>query len=230
MRTLAAWLAPLVVLFAGCVGDEQTVLVSPSPFRDPATPPAVRVQHGPPNQELAQRLSTIGVKIITANPQLGIRPFFQAIGTPDVELFHNSTSQVFMTEGLARQCQTEGQFAALLAFEFGRMIAEREATRSTTDPEPLPPLETPVGNEVRGSFGAVDGMHMYEMTRYEQKRNRAREAKLPLDPRMLAKTYLTKAGYEPTEIDAVAPLLSRVETSGGGFERQLTQPARQPAR
>ena len=82
-----------------------------------------------------------------------------------------------MTEGLARQCQSDGQLAALICFELGRMIAEREASRGGTDPDTLPPLETTVGNDVRGTFGDVDGMHVYEMTRYEQKLNRAREAR-----------------------------------------------------
>src|SRR5262249_39695897 len=73
------------------------------------------------------RVDAGGRQLLAANPQVGAKPLFHTIGAPQPEVFHRGTSDVWVTEGLVRQCATDGQLAALLCLELGKMVAEREA-------------------------------------------------------------------------------------------------------
>src|SRR5207237_1039878 len=96
----------------------------------------------------AARVDIVGRRIIAANPQVGAKPMFATIGAPEPEIFHRGTSDVYVTEGLVKQCSTDGQLAAILCSELGKVVAEREALSPprTRRPERTPPADVPIGN------------------------------------------------------------------------------------
>ena len=119
-------------------------------------------------------------------------------GRPEPEIFHRGPGEIFVTEGLIAQCKTDAQLAALLALE----LAECWSTEALAGPdahraERLPPLQSGVGADANSAFGQADGVHAYEMYKYE-KEQRQPKTPTPLpDPKILAGTYLTRAGYAP---------------------------------
>ncbi|HZT79646.1 MAG TPA: M48 family metalloprotease, partial [Gemmataceae bacterium] len=120
---------PFALLAAGCVPTDQpdTRLVQPSRFDTSAVPqPKLQqVSYTPGTPETARRVAEVGQKVVLANPQVGMRPIFQTTGTPQPEVFHKGTGQVVISEGLVKQCRTDGELAAVLALELGKMVAER---------------------------------------------------------------------------------------------------------
>jgi hypothetical protein len=150
---------------------------------------------------------------------------FRTIGAPQPEVFHRGTSDVYLTEGLVLQCQTDGQLAAVLCAELAKMVAEREAAAPTgvRQPDKLPPIDVPVSAD--GFAGAPDQTRLRELADYEKRKQQSRQEKLPPpDPQALAKdylrTYLLRAGYAPRDIDAAAPLL-QAAAANYVFEKQM---------
>lgn len=244
VRLLLLWLLPLTGF--GCV-EEGWMHASWTRFRgEPAELPAVpaasgmqgpvvvaarRTEFTQASLESAARVDMLGRQLLAANQQLGLKPYFVTIGGPQPELFHVDTSAIYVTEGLVKKCANEAQLAAVLCHELGRMVAVREALTSPAvrSPERPPPHELRVGNDSGGSYGAADQIHLAERLQAERERHPG-SAAVPLNPRTLAETYLTRAGHDPKELDAIAPLLAE---AGGNrkFQRQLTgtqvgQPAR----
>jgi hypothetical protein len=223
MRTVAL---PLLAL-AGCLPAESSnVLVNESPFGGPAVaPPPTRSSFTPGSLEATGRVDGIGRNLLAANPQVGVKPLFRTIGSPDAEVFHRGTAEINITEGLVRQCRTDGQLAAILALELAKMVSEREALaplRRRTQERELPPdLRVP------GDPGS-DMTRLAELGKYhEPDRRRHLAPPPPPDPQALARTYLRQSSYDPTELDSVAPLL-RAAAANTKFEKQLTAPG--PAR
>jgi hypothetical protein len=170
----------------------------------------------------AARVDLLGRKILAANPQIGMKPQFLVIGSPEPEIFHKKTGELFITEGLVRQCKTEGELAALLSHELGKMVSEREALAGpqARTPERLPPLEMRVGNDNPGSFMPADQVHLAELAAYEKDRKRESVSPLPPDPALLAHIYLKKAGFADADLQAAAPML---QAAGGNMtlEKQI---------
>jgi hypothetical protein len=199
-----------------------TALVPTSPFGNPPAPPhtVTKVSFGPASREMALRVDRVGREVLAANPQIGFRPLFATIGAPQPELFHQGTDVVHITEGLAKQCQNDGQLAALLSLELGKMVAEREAMASPRmrNPERRPPMDVPIGNA--GQFSAPDLTRVAELAPYDHERQRAAKRFPPPDPTKLARGYLEKAGYSRADLDAVAPLLAEAERNCA-LEKQI---------
>lgn len=221
-----------VVLAAGCVSQEsQTPLVSSNPFGNP--PPVVprtAASYAPAPTELAARVDLLGRKLLAANPQAGVQPIFRTIGAPQAEIFHNGTIEIDITSGLVQQCTTEGQLAAVLCHELGKMVSEREvvAGPAVRRPERRPPIDVPVGNDNAGSFGPPDETRLAELAKFDRERRVTQAAPLlPPDPDKLARIYLGRAQFAETELDQAAPLL-RAAAGNAAFEKQMTSPA--PAR
>jgi hypothetical protein len=221
---------PLVIGLAGCMSTgEGTALVSHSTF--PATPAeagkAAQAPHAPATEEAARVVLTTARKVVDANPGLGAKPVFLTVGAPAPEIFHQGDRQVVITEGLARQCKTEGQLAAVLATELAKMASERRALAGASLPDPGLPISAPVGNDSRGAFGSPDATGLMELAKYEQQHKRRQEiaAAPPAPPADLAKGYLKRAGYDPADADAVAPLLRAAE-GNAAVERAMTAAAK----
>jgi predicted Zn-dependent protease len=214
-------------LAAGCLPLDAgtTAVVQSNPFNNaPPAPPPLQANYAPASLEAAARVDTLGRQILAANPQIGLKPMFQTIGAPEPALFHVGTSAVFVTEGLVKRCASDGRLAAVLCHELGRTVAAREALAGphTRTPERPPPLAVRVGNDNAGSFGPADQVHRAELARYDQERRRAlSEVPPPPDPRLLARSYLTKAGYDAAELEAVARLL-QAAAANTTFAKQLT--------
>jgi hypothetical protein len=226
MRALLrrVWLFAAAAL-GGCLPlrDEPLQTVKPGEFKVPASFKAP----GPPpssgSKEQMMRVNQVGEKLVRANRDIGIRPVPLVVGVPTPELFHKGTDVLYITEGMASRCRTEGQLAAALAFEMGRMVAEREslAVPEVRKPDRLPPMESRVGTDSGGPFGPPDGTRLVELVRYEKDRGKQGAVPPPPpDPMVLARGYLERAGYSAKELDSVASLL-RESRGSDAYERQL---------
>jgi hypothetical protein len=221
-----SWLlAGPVLLAAGCLNQQsETSLVPDNPFGyTPPAPTQTRAAYAPAPLETAARVDTLGRKILAANKETGVKPLFRTIGVPQAEVFHYGTAEINITEGLVKQCQTEGQLAAILCTELGKMVAEREALAGpeARQPDPLPPPEVRIGTDNAGSLGTPDQTRLAELAKFEK---RPRHSTLPLtlpDPQALARTYLTQSGYTEKDLDDAGPLL-RSAAANSSLEKQLT--------
>src|SRR5262245_32477987 len=232
-RVRPVWMASVLAV-AGCVGDgEKLPCVTPSPFSPPPPAKLARVSHAPGSQEEAMRVSLVGQKLLLANKETGLRPVFHTIGVPNAEIFHKGTGELFITEGLTKQCKTEPQLAAVLAFEMGRMVSEREllAGPGTRRPERLPPQEIRVGTDAGGTFGPADATRLAELSKFEKMGGRpnALVAPPPPDANVLARAYLARAGYGEKELDTVEPIL-KAARANVALEKQLTGSTPVPVR
>src|SRR5262249_14844483 len=130
-------------------------------------------------------------------------------------------AEILITEKLARQCRTEGQLAAVLCFELGRVVSERAGAAAVV-PDRGPPPDVPVGKDYGGAVGPPPATRLMGLAKYERKRERQKNA-APPPPADLARQYLQKAGYPAADFDAVAPLLRAAE-GHTSLEKQLTAP------
>jgi predicted Zn-dependent protease len=221
-RLLAVALA--LMLGAGCIWtDKKADDVSSSLFRQTGRS-AKLPEVTPATRELSLRVQTLGQKIVTANPNLMVGVEFITIGSPQPEIFHVMGPRhwyVYVTEGLVKQCQGDGQLAAVLCQELGKASSERIAEASARrQAAELPPLVN-VGNDLTGRFGSADGSQMAEMGRLDQaRRQTAQPPPAPPAPDGLARGYLAKAGFAVTDLDAVAGLL-RAADRNSTFEKQM---------
>jgi hypothetical protein len=227
MKNRRLWLGITLILFAGCWLEESTTpLVPDNPFGSPqvlTTKETASFGPAAPT-ETAATVGVVGQKILNANPQLGIQPVFRTIGTPQAEVFHRGVAEVDVTEGLAKQCKTEGQLAAVLCVELGKMISEKQSMPVPRDPrqEREPPSDIRIGNDYSGAFGAPDQTHLYELAKFDKERKRsARPPGPPADPQVLARVYLQQAGYAPADLDAITPVL-RDAAKSISLEKQMS--------
>jgi hypothetical protein len=222
-----------VVALAGCLPEsfqrqEKLDRVQADPFgiESPAPSAPVRqVSYAPAPPDLAQRVDFIGRRIVAANPQLAMKPLF---GSPTPEIFHQGTNMLWITSGLVEQCKTEAQLAAVISQELGKMVSEREAKASPTsrNPEGLPPPDVPVGQAA--SMSGQDMTHLAELGKYERAHPRLRRRLPPPDPQFLARMYLEKAGYQPTDLETVQPILQAAERNFV-LEKQMKGGPTQPS-
>lgn len=210
---------------AGCLPlsgttDSPTTLVPTDPFgsRSPAPPPS-RSHFAPAATEVAMRVDRLGREILAANPQIGLKPLFATIGSPRAEIFHQGMGMVHVTEGLVRNCPGDAELAALLCYELAKMVAEREALAGpeVRNPEKRPPIAVPIGNA--GHAGGPDLQRMAELAHFEKENPRTPRAPRP-DPTVLARIYLTNAGFKKEDFDA-AESLFRAAESNCTFEKQF---------
>ena len=127
----------LGLLLTGCVPSQDLQLVS-NPFDWTAdVQPATSMYAASTNEQLAKQVLCVGSKIINANKDLNLQPLFPLIGTDQPEIFHRGR-EIFITEGMVKKCASEGQLAALLSNELGKMAAEREAQALPERASPTP--------------------------------------------------------------------------------------------
>jgi len=234
MNARALLLLP-ALLTTGCLPESfsrsdkvERVPVNPFGGGGPAAAETVKqANYAPAPAELSQRVDFIGRKLIAANPQIAMRPYFATAGSPTPEIFHQGTNTLWITSGMVQQCKTEAQLAAVMSYELARMVSEREAKASPTsrNPEGLPPPEVPIGQT--GNMSGQDMTHQAELGRYERAHPRARRGWPAPDPQLLARIYLEKAGYAKAELDGVQPLLQTADRNYV-LEKQMKAPQTQP--
>jgi hypothetical protein len=233
-------LLPLpLLLLAGCVplqfldsslGEPETPMVPTNPFGSPAPvqQTAVKASYSPASGEMALRVDVVRHAVLAANPSLAVRPVAATIGAPHAEIFHQGTHIIYVTEGLIKRCKNDGEIAALLCLELGKMVAEREArlgSRGRTAGG-RPPIDVPIGNA--GQFNTSDQVALAELGRYEEERRQATKRRPPPDPQDLAAEYLVKAGYGKEKLDAIGPLLQDADRNYL-IEKQFNTPSNAPA-
>jgi hypothetical protein len=223
--------AGALVLLVGCFHDQgRPLVVSANPFDAPAPPRLpTHLTNAPATEETAKRVAALGRKVLEANPQMALHATFRTIGAPQPEVFHRGYGplrgcEVFITEGLVRRCQKDGQLAAVLCMELGRVVSEREALASagTRMHDRAPPPAVPVGNDSGGSFGSPDGTRYVELAKEDRYRRRpGTPPPPPPDPAVLARGYLSRAGFHAGELTDVLPLLRQAEEHSV-LEQQLS--------
>jgi hypothetical protein len=208
LRRVRILVAPLLLSAVGCLGaDSGNLLVPSNPF-----PNGVAGQPAPPQkalppatQEAATRVALVGQKVLAANEQLGFHPGFRTIGAPDVAILHRGTAEVIVTEGMVKKCETEGQLAAVLCAELGRMASEREAAAAVEArrPRPEPPPRLTLDRD------DPDRTHLAESAPFDRPRNEASTPPPPPpDPVAVASNLMMKAGYGAADMQAADPLLA----------------------
>lgn len=198
---------------AGCMAlteTEKTAQVSPQFFE--SAPTSVARSPVPAAEDsLCVRVDFVGRKVAAANSQIGVHPKFATIQSPSPELFHVDQRVIYITDGLVKQLPTEADLAAVLAYELGRIVAEREA-RARLDLRAAaarPPIQVPIGST--GPSAATDMVATVEMAKYDKARRDLQKAPEKLDPQELARKYLEGAGYLRTDFDRVQPQLQAAE-------------------
>lgn len=233
MSPRALLLVP-ALLAVGCLPEsfgrtDKVERVPTNPFSGggpSSTESMKQVNYAPAPAELSQRVDFIGRKLIAANPQIAMRPCFATAGSPNPEIFHQGTNTLWITAGMVQQCKTEPQLAAVMSYELGRMVSEREAKASPTsrNPDGLPPPEVPIGQAA--NMSGQDMTHQAELGRHDRANPRARRGWPAPDPNLLARMYLEKAGYPKTELDGVQLLLQSAERNYI-LEKQMKGPQAQ---
>ena len=162
-----------------------------------------------------------------ANPELGVKPAFLTIGSPQPEIFHQDTSVIYITEGVVKLCKTEGQLAAVLSVELGKMISERELLihPDARNPEKRLPITVSMGNA--GQFSGLEQLQQAEIAKLDCDRPRSNKKYVAPDPLVLARGYLNAAGFDKQELDAAAPILAQADKNYV-IEKQFKGPADTP--
>jgi hypothetical protein len=235
--TRRAWLLSVSLTLAcgGCATDNLPAWLNPNapintvpdqPFGGvPATPPP-GVTRAPATEAVTRRVNDVGQRLLVANAELPVHPAFLGVGSPDPQVFHRDTTSIFVSDGLANRCTTDAQLAAVLANELGKMVSTREALLAlkARRAENDTPVSLPIGNDSGGTFGPADGTRLAELGKHEQVIRRGGPGSAPatpLDPGLLARTYLKKAGFATTDLDDVTPLL-REAAQHNEIEKQFS--------
>ncbi len=204
----------LLLFVVGCVpfqlvpDEPPTQQVASNPFAVPRKAMPMRLNLPPATQEVVYRVELVRGKIVGDNMEkTGLRPNVVTLGAADPEIFHVGIGLIYITEGLVRQCQTDGQLAAVLANEMGRMVAERESAVSDSirNPDRLPPIFLPIS--ANGYSAHADPTYEIQLARFEKQFPRQGKKLAGPNPQQVARAMLERAGYERTELDAAMPLL-----------------------
>ena len=212
-------------LCGGCLSENAPFSVRELDFFGWASASPIRMQASPASVEIATRVNLQGQKLLAKNElsKTGVHVMFPAIGQPQPAVFHKGHSEIFITEGLVKQCKNDQQLAAILALELGKIVSEREAQAAPVAQAPRshPPLQVPIGQDSRTTFGPADGVHLAEQARFEKERQQ-RLSQPPPDPKALARTYLRKAGISEKVLQEMKPTL-RMARENVILERQFTK-------
>ena len=156
--------------------------------------------------EIAERVETVGRKIITQNTFTGIEPLFMTVNVKESVLFHRGTEQLFISQGLVEKCKSDAELAAVLCAELGQMVAEKRAAKAVgRDVDPIPDATTG-GNALFPGGTAFDAGRQADLAFHERKYPKTAAGS---DPAKTARELLTGAGYSPAELDRVEPLLKQ---------------------
>lgn len=226
MRRIAAAGAVLPALFAtGCLQAGMNQGLMNRVFSLGSDAPPSRE----PSLAAAARVDQVGRQIVAANPFTGGDISFQTVGADDPAVFHRDAYSIFITDALVNRCRTDGELAAVLCSELGKLVAERRNAARMGVPEPLPDVPTGATGSEAGGIPA-DQVRLAELGMMEKKypRKTAERAKADFtDPRKLAAELLKTAGYDERELDRAEPILKSV-AADSPVVRQLAGPGAAP--
>jgi hypothetical protein len=215
----ACWLfMALLPMTGGCLtsfGSLEKSTISLVPSQTVNTPvttsTSAKVSYAPGSADTAVLVDAVGHKILAANPDAQIKPFFATIGATQTEIFHKGDQMLYITEGLVKKCKSEGQLAALLSEELAAMEAERRtlARGRLREVDRQVPISVPVGNA--GQFNTPDLTHLAELSRVEKSRAPGAKRSEPIDLHELARNFLHNAQFTDADYESARPLLREAE-------------------
>jgi len=170
---------------------------------------------------IAEKVDDLGRKIIARNSFTGLDPFFNTIGVPENVLFHNGPDKLYVSEGLVIACRNEAEMAAVLCSELGKMIAEQRQARALgreKDPQPVVRV---------APNGLQSGEVASQPSTIPSVGPAGQDAATTHDPVALAKDLLQGAGFDPSELDRIAPLLKSTPR-GEALRKQMAGSAPTP--
>lgn len=182
-----------------------------------------------PDVAVAERVETVGRRVIAQNTFAGVEPMFHTIGLPEPILFHRGAGELFVSEGLANRCKTDAELAAVLCTELGSMVAEQQAARRAgRDTDPIPDVAAR-GNQMAGGIDA-DQSRLAELAMHEKRFPRPKPGAptTPADPGTVARDLMRGAGFDPEDVDRVGPLLKDA-TRSNPIRKQMAGSAPPPA-
>ena len=148
-------------------------------------------------QEIALHVDRVGDSLVSANPRINQKVAFLTLGVAHEEVFHQTqrdVSTVYITEELVKQCKTDGELAAVLSEELGKLVTEQMVqARPLRHPQPASLFVNPkIGNDVNGTFGSPDGTDQLIAAHLEKDWQRGKQTlpSAPPPPEMLARIYL----------------------------------------
>jgi hypothetical protein len=214
-RRAASGFACGLLLLCGCV-HEGTFSVEKLLGWDEPTATAA----APVSLKTAERVDTLGRRIVAQNPFTGLEPLFHVVWVRESVLFHRGTAELFVSASLAEKCKTEPELAAVLCSELGKMVAEKRRAASVgKDRDSIQNVTLPDGN-------GLDPAKAAEVARQEKPAARPFTAD-ELNPEKLARELLRGAGYDVAELDRVQPLL-RQSQRGDDIRKQVAGTAPAP--
>lgn len=210
----------LMLAAAGCLSnDNKLPTVSANAFGKVSRTQTASFKPAPPaTQETALRVDRVGKQIVNANPRINQKVVFMTLGVSHEEIFHQTqkdVSTIFITEEMVKQCKSDGELAAVLSEELGKMVSEQMVqVRPARNPIPATLLlNPPIGSDIGGTFGSADRTNDMIAARFDAEWRQSRQAlpSTPPPPEVLARTYLNGAGYDPKMLDNVKTLLRKAD-------------------
>jgi hypothetical protein len=180
----------------------------------------------PASAEVTARVDKIGRQLVDANQQYALRPIFMTAHRPDPEISHQGTTLVMVTDTLASMCTTDGQLAAVMGLELGKMIAERQAQQAAARRQRDRPqsMNVAIGGGLPGG-GSPDHTELAEMVKMHGD-NPTSQPVDPANPESIARAVLVRAGYADTEVDGVRDMLKAAEANTALHRRNEPQTGR----
>ncbi len=214
-RRAASGFACGLLLLCGCVHEGTFSVERLLGWEEPATTSVT-----PASMKTAERVDTLGRRIIAQNPFSGLEPLFHVAQVRESVLFHRGTAEVFVSAGLAEKCKSEPELAAVLCAELGKMAVEKRGAAAVgKDRDGITNVDLPDAN----GFGAEKSA---EVARQEKKAARPFTAD-ELNADTVARELLRGAGYDPAELEKVQPLL-RQSRRGDDIRKQMAGSAAAP--
>jgi predicted Zn-dependent protease len=213
MRRSAVGLAAGVLLaLTGCLHDDWSIGEALG-WEKVQTPNMAK--YPPPDIRVAERVEQLGRQIIAQNTFTGLDPLFYTVGVPEPMLFHRGTATLYVSEGLVKQCPTDDELAAVLCTELGHMMAEHRAARGAgRDADQIPDVALP------STGTAFDQTRDAELALQAKQRTRTGTRVPAEDPAKHTRDLMRGAGYDPAELDRVAPLLKQSDR-GEALRKQM---------
>ncbi len=192
---------------AGCLHDGEWSVRKALGWDDTSNFDAKNVP--PAALAVAERVETLGRRIIAQNAFTGIEPLFMTVGVKESVLFHRGSEQLFISEGLVAKCKTDAELAAVLCAELGQMVAEKRAAKNVgRDVDPIKDASHGAGPVVGGGT-VIDPGREAELAMHEKRHPRGTNKAAPLDAAVTARELLTGAGFDAADLDRVDPLLKQ---------------------
>lgn len=215
MRRLAVSLSVGVLSAGGCVSLDGLTggnALNGVPIQTP-DPSKISLK----SLQAAERVQTLGQRIIEQNTFTGLAPLFHHVAKPEPMIFHRGPDELFISDGVINRCETEEQLAAVLCTELGRMMAEKRTAK-------VYGVELMSVHEVAAENALGEGK--IASAPEPETPPEPKPAAKP-DPDRLARDLMRGAGFDPAALEQTKTLLKGAQR-GDAFGKQVAGPAPAP--